>query len=84
MSSVKLRDFWVNERHACQWGYSPTRHNSSWFKTGCTRVELETTLPDKSQALLDGLDKPGSRVIYDWSVLFLCRRHQQTRALPSK
>ncbi|KAG0075962.1 hypothetical protein BGZ93_004051, partial [Podila epicladia] len=49
MSSSKFRKFWANERHACQWEHSPTRNNSSWFKTGCTCKELEAPLPDKSQ-----------------------------------
>ncbi|KAI8595199.1 hypothetical protein EDD21DRAFT_420903, partial [Dissophora ornata] len=84
MPPAKFCDFWANERHACQWEHSPTRHNSSWFKTGCTREELEALLPDKLQAQLDGLSRPGPQIAYDWSVLFLCRRHRQTRVLPTK
>ncbi|KAF9158622.1 hypothetical protein BGX20_003308, partial [Mortierella sp. AD010] len=68
----EFRTFWHHERNAFQWKYFSERNSRSFYNE---KFDPETPLPTPT---VSSTGRPRS---FDWSVKFVCRQHDQEKAL---
>ncbi|KAF9081693.1 hypothetical protein BGX27_004815, partial [Mortierella sp. AM989] len=72
-TSKRFRIFWRQERRAHDWEYRAHKF-TDWYRSRPKGEDLDMPLPNKSELAFSQNNRPGSRIRYDWTVRYDCRR----------